>query len=131
MANYQACISYLDFHLGRLFNAIDRLGFRDNTLIMFNSDHGMEGLRGKGTLYELGVEIACMMRGPGIAPGTVVDHLIQNINYVPTFLDAVGTEIPEDIQGRSFWPLLTCGDYTPAAKIFSRVSRSARRGRTL
>ena len=45
MANYQECIRYLDYHLGRLFNAIDRLDYRDNTIIMFNTDHGMEGLR--------------------------------------------------------------------------------------
>jgi arylsulfatase A-like enzyme len=119
MANYQECIRYLDYHLGRLFNAIDRLGFRDNTVIMFNADHGMEGLRGKGTLYELGVEIACAMRGPGIVPGTRVDHLIQNIDYVPTFLDAVGAETPADIQGQSFWPLLTGGDYTPKEMIYA------------
>lgn len=119
MANYQGCISYLDFHLGRLFNAIDRLGFRDNTLVMFNADHGMEGLRGKGTLYELGLEIACLMRGPGIAPGTVVDHMIQNIDYVPTFLDAIGANMPDGLQGRSFWPALTGGTYIPHEKIYA------------
>ena len=119
MANYQAAISYLDFHLGRLFNALDRLGFNDNTIVMFNADHGMEGLRGKGTLYELGMEIACMMRGPGITPGTRVDQLIQNIDYVPTFLDAVGADMPHAVQGRSFWPLLTGGNYAPADKIFA------------
>lgn len=119
MANYQECIRYLDYHLGRLFNAIDRLGFRDNTVIMFNTDHGMEGLRGKGTLYELGVEIACTMRGPGIVPGTRVGHLIQNIDFVPTFLDAVGADTPDDIQGKSFWPLLTGGDYTPKQMIYA------------
>jgi arylsulfatase A-like enzyme len=119
MANYQECIRYLDFHLGRFFNAIDRLGFRDNTIIMFNTDHGMEGLRGKGTLYELGTEIACMMRGPDIEPETKVDLMIQNIDYVPTFLDAVGAELPGDIQGQSFWPLLTGGDYKPKDLIFA------------
>jgi len=119
MANYQECIRYLDYHLGRLFNAIDRLGLRDNTVIMFNTDHGMEGLRGKGTLYELGMEIACMMRGPGITPGTKVDHLMQNIDYVPTFLEIAGVEVPEDIQGKSFWPLLNGGDYTPRDRIFA------------
>ena len=119
MANYQECIRYLDYHLGRLFNAIDRLDYRDNTIIMFNTDHGMEGLRGKGTLYELGMEIACMMRGPGLSPGAQVDHMIQNMDYVPTFLDAVGADIPEAIQGQSFWPLLTGGDYTPKAMIFA------------
>ncbi|NKB70279.1 MAG: sulfatase-like hydrolase/transferase [Candidatus Latescibacteria bacterium] len=119
LANYQACISYLDFHLGRLFNAIDRLGYRDNTLVMFNTDHGMEGLRGKGTLYELGMEIACMMRGPGIAGGTQVDNLIQNIDYVPTFLDAIGAAVPDDIQGQSFWPLLSGDSYEPKEMIFA------------
>ena len=119
MANYQECIRYLDFHLGRLFNAIDRLGYRDNTIIMFNTDHGMEGIRGKGPLYELGMEIACMMRGPGITPGTQVNHLIQNIDYVPTFLEAIGADIPADLQGQSFWPLLTGGDYTPKKMIFA------------
>jgi N-sulfoglucosamine sulfohydrolase len=119
MANYQECIRYLDFHLGRLFNAIDRLGYRDNTIIMFNTDHGMEGLRGKGTLYELGMEIACMMRGPGIESGTTVDHMIQNIDYTPTFLDATGEDIPEILEGTSFWPLLSGGDYTPRTHIFA------------
>ena len=119
MANYGECIRYLDYHLGRQFNAIDRLGLRDDTIIMFNTDHGMEGLRGKGTLYELGMEISCMMRGPGISPGTTVDSMIQNIDYVPTFLDAIGADTPEEIQGQSFWPLLTGGDYTPKEMIFS------------
>jgi len=119
MANYQECIRYLDYHLGRFFNAIDRLGLRENTIIMFNTDHGMEGLRGKGTLYELGTEIACMMRGPGFQPGTQVNHMIQNIDYVPTFLDAVGAEKPNDIQGQSFWPLLTGGEYAAKKMIFA------------
>ena len=78
----------------------------------------MEELRGKGTLYELGTEIACMMRGPGTVPGTEVGNLMQNIDYVPTFLDAAGADTPDDIQGQSFWPL-TGGDYTPKEMIFS------------
>lgn len=119
MANYQECIRYLDYHLGRLFNAIDRLGFRENTIVMFNTDHGMEGLRGKGTLYELGMEIACMMRGPGIDPSTTVDAMIQNIDYVPTFLDIAHADVPDSVQGQSFWPLLAGGDYTPKERIFA------------
>lgn len=119
MANYQACISYLDFHLGRLFNALDRLGLSEDTLVMFNSDHGMEGLRGKGMLYELGMEIACMVRGPGIAAGMQVEHMVQNIDYVPTFLEAAEVEVPADIQGRSFWSLLQGEPYESAEKIFA------------
>lgn len=119
MANYQECIRYLDYHLGRFFNVIDRLGFRENTIIMFNTDHGMEGLRGKGTLYELGMEITCMMRGPGIKAGTQVNHMVQNIDYVPSFLDAIGAPIPDDIDGQSFWPLLSGESYTPKERIYA------------
>ena len=60
-----------------------------------------------------------MMRGPGISAGSTVEHLVQNIDYVPTFLEAVGAEIPEDIQGQSFWPLLMGNDYTPKERIFA------------
>ena len=46
-------------------------------------------------------------------------RMLQNIDYVPTFLEAIGTDIPADLQGQSFWSLLTGGDYTPKEMIFA------------
>jgi arylsulfatase A-like enzyme len=119
MANFQAAIEFLDYHLGRLLNAIDRLGFAENTVIMFTTDHGIDGLRSKGRLYDKGMELALMMRGPGIEPGTVIDHQIQNIDYTPTFLEAAGVDIRDDVDGKSFWPVFAGGEYSPSEMVFA------------
>ncbi len=119
MGKFQGAIRHMDSHIQDLFDAIKRLGYSDNTLVIFTTDHGMCGIRSKTTLYERGVEIALMLQMPGgSAEVSSVGHLIQNIDITPTLLDAVGAEIPGTIQGKSFWPLLTGGDYEPHERIF-------------
>lgn len=56
-----------------------------------------------------------LIRWPGmIQPGTRSQALIQNIDYAPTFLDAAGIEVPDDIQGRSLLPVFKNGGKAPA-----------------
>lgn len=120
MANFGAAIRYLDTHLGRLFEAMDRLGYRENTLVVFTTDHGISGMRSKGWLYDPGVSIALLMRMPGtIGDGIEYNHLIQNIDFTPTLLEAAGVDIPSELQGKSFWSLLTGGEYQPHDVIFT------------
>ena len=107
MANMQACVEYFDFHIGRLLNAIDRLSYRENTVVMVTTDHGIDGMRAKTSVYDKGTEITCLVRGPGIASGAVMGELVENIDYLPTFLELAGAEIPDSIQGRSLLPLLS------------------------
>ena len=77
-------------------------------------------MRSKVWLYDPGVSIALLMRMPGtIGPGVEYDHLTQNIDYTPTLLDAAGVDIPSELQGKSFWPLLTGGEYQPHDMIFT------------
>jgi arylsulfatase A-like enzyme len=57
------------------------------------------------------------MQVPGVS-AKQVDHLVQNIDYAPTFLDVAGVDIPERVQGKSFYPLLTGGAYTPHTEVF-------------
>ena len=119
MANFNAAIRYLDTHLGRLFGAMDHLGYRENTLVVFTTDHGIAGMRSKCWLYDPGVSIALLMRMPGtIGQGVEYNHLIQNIDYTPTLLEAAGVDIPSELQGKSFWSLLTGGEYQPHDMIF-------------
>lgn len=116
---FQAAIRYMDTHLGRLFGAIERMGYLDNSIVVVTTDHGISANRAKGTLYDRGVETALMMHLPeGMRNGYTVDHLIQNADLAPTLLEAAGVEAPSDMQGRSFWPLLTGGTYTPHEQIF-------------
>lgn len=116
---FQAAIQYMDGEMGRLFDAIERNGHRENSLIIFTTDHGPAGPRGKGTLYNWGMEIALLAQMPGGAKGATCPHLIQNIDLVPTWLEAAGLDLPEDLPGRSFLPVVRGGDYTPYTEIFT------------
>lgn len=120
LASFNAAVRYLDHHIGPLFKAIQDLGFEEDTIVIFTTDHGREGLRAKGFLYDAGTEISFMIRAPQLAQtGIKVDHLMQNIDVLPTLCDAAGLPVPSDVQGRSFWPLLTGGLYHPHNHIFT------------
>lgn len=114
---FQGCIRYMDHHLGTLFEAVNQLGYRDNTVVVFTNDHGVAAPRAKPTVYEAGSGISLLMHVPGV-PAMQVDHLVQNIDYTPTLLYLAGVEIPDRAQGKSFAPLLTGGTYTPHEQVF-------------
>ncbi len=117
---FQAAIRYMDAQFGRLMEGLERLGHARDTIVVFTTDHGISAPRSKGTLYDRGTEITLLVRMPdGRGAGTEVCHLIQNIDYVPTLLEAAGAPLPGRLQGRSFWPLLAGGDYVPHEFIFT------------
>ncbi|MBI5723204.1 MAG: sulfatase [Planctomycetes bacterium] len=116
---FQAAIRYMDRHFGRLMDGLKRLGHDRDTIVVFTTDHGIAAPRSKSTLYDRGVEIALLIRLPdGSFAGTEVRHLIQNIDFVPTLLAAAGAPVPGHLPGKSFWPLLNGGPYTPHDHIF-------------
>lgn len=119
MGKFQGAIRYLDGQVQRLFEAVDRLGYSDNTLVIFTTDHGIANMRSKWWLYDRGVEISLLMQMPGtIEEGAVVPDLIPNIDIAPTILDAAGVAIPPTMQGRSFWGRLTGRPYEPHDALF-------------
>jgi N-sulfoglucosamine sulfohydrolase len=114
LGGFQSSIRYMDHHVGRLLAALDESPYADNTMVVFTTDHGIatDARRDKGTLWERGTEIALLIRPPkGLPRGYAVDHLLQNIDFHPTFCEALGLPIPAGRNGRSFWPLLTGSDY--------------------
>lgn len=120
LGRFQACIRHMDRHFGRFIREIDRLGYGANTLVVFTTDHGMYGSRAKGTLYDRGVEIATLMRFPGvIQPQTQIKHLISNLDFLPTFLELCGAPIPSYAQGKSFRPMFSGKSYQPHEAIFT------------
>ena len=118
-AHWYASLRYFDHHFGRLLAAIEREQLLANTIIVYSTDHGVGCQRGKGHVYEVGVEIALLMHLPGqLRNGDRVDHLIPNIDFLPTLLEGVGLPSPAGINGRSFWPLLAGGEYRPNDAVF-------------
>jgi arylsulfatase A-like enzyme len=107
------CVQANDQNLGRLLDALDRLGYAENTVVIYTSDNGYyfgeHGLGDKRSAYDESLRIPFLVRFPklgGTAKGRVVDEPILNIDLAPTLLDYAGVPIPKEIQGRSWRPLL-------------------------
>lgn len=94
--SYYALVSFLDFNVGRVLDALANAGLADTTRVIYGSDHGenlgTRGLWGKSTLYEESAGIPLLMAGPDIAPGRVVDTPVSLVDAFPTVLDAVGAD---------------------------------------
>jgi len=115
--NWYASLRYLDVHVGRLLSAIDELGLREETLVIFTTDHGVAGVRGKAHVYDLGVETALIMRLPGGATGKV-PCLTQNIDLRPTILELCGLPVPSGLDGRTFHQVLVGAEYQAHEELF-------------
>lgn len=107
IACYYGMISLIDAEVGRILDALDRLGIADNTLVLYSTDHGhflgQHGLIAKGPFhYEDMLRIPQIVRFPGRVPAGVVSNALQSqIDWAPTFLDAAGIRVPGLMQGRS------------------------------
>ena len=112
-AAYWAMIDVIDTQVGRLLNFLDKTGQRENTIIIFTSDHGEmlgdHGIYLKGPyFYEPAVRVPLIMSGPGILNnGARSDALVELVDLAPTLLQATDTDAHPGMQGHSLWPLLT------------------------
>jgi arylsulfatase A-like enzyme len=120
-AQYDGAIRHLDGGVGRILRALDDAGLSDDTIVVFTTDHGSPVIRAKGTVYDAGINTTLLMRWPGgFRGGRVVDEMISNVDLFPTLLEAAGTDVPQDIQGRSFLPLLQGRAYEPREFVFAQ-----------
>ena len=107
VALYDGVVALLDKHLGRLLDALDRLGLTDNTLLIVMSDHGVHlgehGLwRKPPTLFDSVLRATLTMQMPGVIPGGSQSHGISLVNDVfATVLDVVGLDLPDAAAGQS------------------------------
>ncbi|MFQ6097822.1 MAG: sulfatase-like hydrolase/transferase, partial [Armatimonadota bacterium] len=112
MAHYYGFISYIDEQIGKILGAVDRLGLRDNTIVIFTTDHG-EYMGGHGcifkamAMYEELMHVPLLIRYPGLVrAGTETDALTSSIDLMPTLLDLADVPIPDGVQGESLSPVL-------------------------
>lgn len=113
VARYFGDITHLDSMIGRVLDALDRLGLAENTIVIYTSDHGdMCGSHGMidkhYIMYDDVVRIPFIVRWPGrIAAGSTCDAFVSNAIDLPrTFVELAGAEVPETFQGESLLPLL-------------------------
>lgn len=110
MRDYLACVQGVDDGVGKVLDYLDEAGLAENTIVMYSADNGWYlgdlGLYDKRFMYEPGLHVPLLARGPGIRKGSVPDQFVLNIDLAPTFLDLAGLPVPEFMQGRSIAPLL-------------------------
>jgi arylsulfatase A-like enzyme len=109
--DYLRVIASVDDNLGRMLDYLDREGLTDNTVVVYTSDQGFflgdHGWFDKRWMYEESLRTPLLVRWPaGVAPGSVNEDLVQNLDLAETFLDLAGVPIPDAMQGRSLVPLL-------------------------
>ena len=118
----QGAIRTLDAGVDILLQALRDTGpnVEENTWVIFTADHGPAMPRAKCTLYDPGIKTALLMRWPaaGITGGRVHTDVISNVDVAPTMLEALGLPQPENLHGRSLWPLLQGRPYEPRQEIF-------------
>ena len=107
---YYACATYLDYHIGRVLEALKKSGMADNTYIFFTADQGLSvghhGFAGKQNMYEESLRPPLMIDGPGIKPGMKIDTPVYLQDVMPTILELAGTKPPEWVEFKSLLPLL-------------------------
>ncbi|MHC4369197.1 MAG: sulfatase-like hydrolase/transferase [Planctomycetota bacterium] len=104
--NFKANVEYMDKLVGRIVQALESTGLRENTVVFFTGDNGTGG-DGKGQYTELGARVPMIVNCPGVVkPSKPSDELVDLSDILPTLADFARAEPPEGIDGRSFAPLL-------------------------
>ncbi len=118
---YGDVIMEIDWSVGEILGRLTHHGIDENTLVIFTSDNGpwlsygnhagsAKPLReGKGTAWEGGVRVPCIMRWPGKIPaGTTCNELAATIDLFPTIAKLIDSELPSHaIDGKNIWPLMS------------------------
>lgn len=98
-ARYLNAVRHTDAEAGAVIDRLRAEGLLDNTYIFFFTDHGISHARGKQFLYDEGIRVPLIVRGPGITAGRVRDDLIVHIDVAATSLALAGIDVPPYMQG--------------------------------
>jgi arylsulfatase A-like enzyme len=108
-SRYADRITAMDHRVGELIDELTKAGLADDTIIIYNADHGGVTPRGKRYLEETGVRIPFIVHVPAkwrhlvkFPPGSRVEEPVAFVDFLPTFLSLTGIKIPAHLQGRAF-----------------------------
>lgn len=108
---YLGMVTLIDDLVGEVMAALDAQNLRDNTIVVFTSDHGdnlgSHGRFNKGRLIEESIRVPLVFHAPGRwVPRLVTGQVAQTIDLMPTLLHALGASVPDEVQGRDLSPVM-------------------------
>jgi arylsulfatase A-like enzyme len=110
--DYLRCVKSVDDGIGEVLDYLDQSGLADNTVVIYSSDQGWylgeHGWFDKRWMYEESLKCPLLVRWPGTVARGTVNHedIVSNLDFAETFLEIAGVAVPDDMQGRSFVPIL-------------------------
>lgn len=106
LADYYAEVERFDADVQAAVQLLEKMGELDNTIIVVTGDHGMPFPRCKANLYDMGTRVPLVIRwGSQLKSGKTNTDLVSLTDLAPTFLDAAGVDIPDQMTGKSLLPL--------------------------
>ena len=122
--SYYASVSYLDAVVGKLIGSLDEFGLRDNTTIIFWSDHGFflgeHGFWCKHHTFQEAIHVPLIVSSPGLKKNVKSNSLVEYVDIYPTLCDLAGIDPPDYIHGKSFVPILKNPKTEIKNEIYSR-----------
>jgi arylsulfatase A-like enzyme len=108
---YRACASYTDAQVGRLLDELDRLGLRENTVVVLWGDHGWHlgehDIWGKMTTFEIATRVPMIISAPGQKQAAAkTDALSEFVDIYPTLCELCELSLPERLEGTSLVPVM-------------------------
>ncbi|TFF98580.1 MAG: hypothetical protein EU541_06695, partial [Promethearchaeota archaeon] len=108
-AKFYGNIEIVDETIGKIITHLEEIGLMEETLFIYTTDHGVACPRAKVTLYDPGLKILLVMYHPNLDAfngGKKIGTLLSNLDLLPTLIDLVGGDVPDDIEGKSFLSIL-------------------------
>ena len=107
---YLASVSFMDSQVGRVLEALEQNGLKDDTIVVLWSDHGYhlgeKEITGKNTLWDRSARVPLIFAGPGVEDGQRVVRPAELLDMYPTLSELCGLEIPDHLEGLSLVPQL-------------------------
>jgi len=132
---YYACVSFVDAQVGKLLAELDRLGLRENTIVVLWGDHGWQlgehGFWCKHTNFEVATRSPLIVSAPGMKGGQSSNALTEFVDIYPSLCELAGLPIPDGLEGTSFVPLLTDPARPWKQAAFSQYPRANYMGYTM